>query len=192
MMALSSWISYWARNVGDILLKPFLAFQKFFTSWYGALGALVGSLNEKFFGSGGSWGDVWDNVSNAFMEEWRELGMEYDAIDERMQKRADELAQKLDAARNFQANYDNAAMTTGERNALAEEIGTTAAKAAHRVTNQLMLAGSSAANRLSVLGPEYQNETKKQTDLLRKIAQNTEKTAENTDDMGDNYTPTDL
>lgn len=192
MMALSSWISYWARNVGDILLKPFLAFQKFFTSWYGALGALVGSLNEKFYGTGGSWGDVWDNVSNAYMEEWRELGMEYDAIDERMQKRAEELAQRLDTIKNFQKNYDNAAMTTGERNALAEEIGATAAKAAHRVTNQLMFAGSSAANRLSVLGPEYQNETKKQTDLLRKIAQNTEKTAENTDDMGENYTPTDL
>ena len=75
---------------------------------------------------------------------------------------------------------------------LAEEIGTTVAKAAQRVTNQLMLSGSSAANRLAVLGPEYQNETKKQTDLLRKIAQNTEKTAENTDEIGDSYTPTDL
>ena len=75
---------------------------------------------------------------------------------------------------------------------VAPEIGTAAAKAAHRVTNQLMLSGSSAANRLSVLGPEYQNETKKQTDLLKKIAQNTEKTAENTDEMGENYTPTDL
>ena len=192
MMALSAWMSYWARNVGDILLKPFLGFQKFFTSWYGALGALGGSLKEKFYGSGGSWGDVWDNVSNAYMEEWRELGDEYDAIDERMQKRAEELAQRLDTIKNFQENYDNAAMTTGERNALAEEIGTTAAKAAHRVTNQLMMGGSSAANRLSILGPEYQNETKKQTDLLRKIAQNTEKTAENTDDMGENYTPTDL
>ena len=90
-------------------------------------------------------------------------------------------------------NTDDLANAFGNRAApLANEIGITAAKAAHRVTNQLMKSGSSAANRLAMLGPQYQNETKKQTDLLRKIAQNTEKTADNTDDIGENYTPTDL
>ena len=55
-----------------------------------------------------------------------------------------------------------------------------------------MMGGSSAANRLAVLGPEYQNEAKKQTDLLRKIAENTEKTAENTDEASEAYASTDL
>lgn len=72
---------------------------------------------------------------------------------------------------------------------LAEEIGTTAAKAAHRVTNQLMMGGSSAANRLALLGPEYQNESKKQTSLLKEIAANTKKAA---DSEGDTLTVTDL
>jgi len=72
---------------------------------------------------------------------------------------------------------------------IAEEIGTTAAKAAHRVTNQLMMGGSSAANRLALLGPEYQNETKKQTSLLKEIAANTKKAA---DSEGDTLTVTDL
>ena len=194
MMALSAWISYWAKNVGDILLKPFLAFQKYFTSFYSALGALGGSIYEGLFGSGGSWGDVWDNVSNAFMAEWRELGMEYDDIDERMQNRADELAARLEAARNFQANYDAAVKSTGARNAASpqaagEAIGEAAAKAATRITNQLVMGGSNEARRIGVLGPSYQDEQKKQTNLLKKIADNTAKTADNTEE---GYEATDL
>lgn len=105
------------------------------------------------------------------------------------QRRADYVAKLREV------NVDDLANAFGKRTSaapLANEIGTTAAKAAHRVTNQLMKSGSSAANRLAMLGPQYQNETKKQTDLLRKIAQNTEKTADNTDDIGENYTATDL
>ena len=109
-----------------------------------------------------------------------------DAANKKLRDKLAELKAETEDDRNKQRN------PFGNKGGLAEEIGTAAAKAAHRVTNQLMLSGSSAANRLSVLGPEYQNETKKQTDLLRKIAQNTEKTAENTDEMGENYTPTDL
>ena len=198
MKALGAWIRFWARGLGDVLMRPFLAVQKFFSSFYSAATALGGSIYEGIFGSGGTWGDVWESMSEAFKAEWRELEADYEAIDERMQERADRLNEELDAARNFQRDYDNAAKR-GERTPrgtsaapLAEEIGTTAAKAAHRVTNQLMMGGSSAANRLAVLGPEYQNEAKKQTDLLRKIAENTEKTAENTDEASEAYASTDL
>lgn len=107
------------------------------------------------------------------------------------QRRADYVAKLREV------NVDDLANSFGNKRGasaapLAEEIGTTAAKAAHRVTNQLMTGGSSAANRLAMLGPQYQNETKKQTDLLRKIAENTEKIGDNTDDIGEKYTPTDL
>ena len=107
------------------------------------------------------------------------------------QRRADYVAKLREV------NVDDLANAFGKNRGtsaapLAEEIGTTAAKAAHRVTNQLMMGGSSAANRLSILGPEYQNEAKKQTDLLRKIAENTEKTAENTDEASEAYASTDL
>lgn len=191
MQALSAWIGYWARNVGDILLTPFLAFQKYFTSWYSALGALGGSVFEKLFGSGGSWGDVWDNVKNAYLEEWRELGIEYDNIDERMQKRAEELNTRLEAARNFQKNYEDAAKSTPGRTKQATEAAArAAAERAVRITNELIEGGSNRARRLAILGPEYQNEQKKQTDLLKKIAENTEKTADNTE--GDDLAVTDL
>lgn len=122
-----------------------------------------------------------------------------DAADEDFQKRmADADERRADyVAKLREVNVDDLANAFGKNRGtsaapLAEEIGTTAAKAAHRVTNQLMMGGSSAANRLSILGPEYQNEAKKQTDLLRKIADNTAKTAENTDEASEGYASTDL
>jgi hypothetical protein len=121
------------------------------------------------------------------------------AADADFQKRmADADQRRADyVAKLREVNVDDLANAFGKNRGtsaapLAEEIGTTAAKAAHRVTNQLMMGGSSAANRLAVLGPEYQNEAKKQTDLLRKIAENTEKTAENTDEASEGYASTDL
>ena len=59
-----------------------------------------------------------------------------------------------------------------------ESFGAAAAK---RITNALITGGSNEANRLAILGPQYQNEAKKQTSLLEKIAKNTEKTADNTE-----------
>ena len=165
--------------------------SKYGAFWGGAIGT---------WANGGGFMEGFDNGLKAFNESEKELADELKEIDRINNERAAGWAKKFSetmaAANNLQKNY-NAATGGNNRGTSAaqtagEEIGTAAAKAAHRVTNQLMLSGSSAANRLSVLGPEYQNETKKQTDLLKKIAQNTEKTAENTDEMGENYTPTDL
>ena len=172
-LAAVNWVEY-------ALKKTFNAM----TRW----GAKIGSAFQAL----GNWavnGYTWEQA-------WSEYGEVSELIDQDInRKQAENEKRRADyMAKLASLNVDDLANAFGARNAapLAEEIGTTAAKAAHRVTNQLMLAGSSAANRLSVLGPEYQNEAKKQTDLLRKIAQNTEKTAENTDDMGENYTATDL
>jgi hypothetical protein len=73
--------------------------------------------------------------------------------------------------------------------AAGESFGAAAAK---RISNALILGNSNQANRLAILGPQYQNEAKKQTSLLEKIAKNTEKTAENTEEGGDNLAATDL
>ena len=198
MMAMSKWLRYWAHNAADILISPFMAIKRTFTSFYSAAGALAGSIYEGTFGSGGTWSDAWENVKNAFMSEWEEFGEDWEEMEQRMQDRADNLAAELEGVRNFQKNYNDATKggsKGGEKTAAqsaGEAIGTAAAKAATRVTNQLMMGGSSAANRLAILGPEYQNEAKKQTDLLRKIAENTEKTAENTDEASEGYASTDL
>lgn len=198
MAIIMAYAEYYAESIGDIwdgMVRRISGAFDIFRARGGALGAGISATWEKLFGSGGSWGDVWKIIQDAYDAPFKETERDLEELDDRSMARAKKLEQALEAAYNLQKNYDAATSGgNGGKSAapLAEEIGTTAAKAAHRVTNQLMLAGSSAANRLSVLGPEYQNETKKQTDLLRKIAQNTEKTAENTDDMGDSYTPTDL
>ena len=150
---------------------------------------------------GNAFNAIWNFASNGYTWEqaWSEFGEVDDIIDQQMdaQLAAIDRAREEYKEKLKQLSVDDLAGALGEKRGtsavpLAEEIGTAAAKAAHRVTNQLMLSGSSAANRLAILGPEYQNEQKKQTDLLRKIAQNTEKTAENTDDMGETYTATNL
>lgn len=141
---------------------------------------------------------IWNFAANDYSWEqaWSEARELNDIIDRQMdaQLAAIDRAREEYKAKLAQLSVDDlaGALSGRKASALGDEIGTTAAKAAHRITNQLMMGGSNAANRLSILGPEYQNETKKQTELLRKIAQNTEKTAENTDDIGENYTPTDL
>ena len=159
-------------------------------AWVARVGNWVGSLGGLIYDSiTGNWGSAWE----VFQGTLRAGEDDFAARMEAANKSREEYITKLktlnvdDLAGAFGGGRGTSAAQTA-----GEEIGTAAAKAAHRVTNQLMLSGSSAANRLAVLGPEYQNETKKQTDLLRKIAQNTEKTAENTDEMGENYTPTDL
>lgn len=159
-------------------------------AWVARVGNWIGSLGGLIYDSiTGNWGSAWE----VFQGTLRAGEDDFAARMEAANKSREEYITKLktlnvdDLAGAFGGGRGTSAAQTA-----GEEIGTAAAKAAHRVTNQLMLSGSSAANRLSVLGPEYQNETKKQTDLLRKIAQNTEKTAENTDEMGENYTPTDL
>ena len=66
------------------------------------------------------------------------------------------------------------------------------AAAAKRISNALILGGSNQANKLAILGPQYQNEQRKTNEWLAKIAKNTEKTAENTEEGGESYAPTDL
>lgn len=47
-----------------------------------------------------------------------------------------------------------------------------------RISNDLIMGGSNAALKAQILGPSLQSETKKQTALLEKIAESSEKTAE--------------
>ena len=59
---------------------------------------------------------------------------------------------------------------------------TATAKAVNQIRNSLVMANTAQAATLAALGPSMQNETKKQTGYLAKIAKNTEKTADNTED----------
>lgn len=185
MLALSAWMSYWAKNTADMLLRTFRPVTAFFSALGSMSGALAGGVAEKLLGSGGSWADVVKGVGDAWRTEFDNLETDMDDIDDRMQARADELTKRLEAIRKFQGNYDAAAK--GSSKSAGEEAAAAASRP--RISNTLISGGSNAASRLVALGPDYQNESRKQTRLLEDIAKNTKKTAEAD---GEDYAATDL
>lgn len=80
--------------------------------------------------------------------------------------------------------YENAAKSTGDRT--IEDGGIAVGKGKNRIDNKLILGGTNEATKLSLLGPQTQQELKKQTNILKEIRDATKKTAENTDDIDPN------
>ena len=150
------------------------AFKKIYTklTQWGTKLALAGQAIGNFMFNDYSWEDAWDEY---------EKGAKFLDADMEAQLAAIDKAREDYKAKLMDASVDDLAGALGKNRGagpLAEEIGTTAAKAAHRVTNQLIMGGSNASSRLAILGPNFQNEQKKQTEVLKEIAKNTAKTAE--------------
>ena len=110
-----------------------------------------------------------------------------------------EMDDTLDAANDNREKYLQKLRTLNVddlANALSgksqKDVAESAAKEAVKLNNQLITGGSNAQQRLSLLGPDYKNEQKKQTALLETIATNTKKTAENTDGDDSNLTEVDI
>lgn len=155
--------------------------------WHSAvqIGAKIGAALQAMW----NWAAndyTWEQAWNEYEDVTAELDREFDA-----KRAANEKAREDYKAQLSKLNVDDLANPFGKNPAkVGEKVGEAAAKAATRITNQLMLGGSNASTRLAILGPEYQNEQKKQTSLLEKIEQNTAKEAERGD--GESYNVTDL
>lgn len=124
-------------------------------------------------------GEIW---ADSMREAKKEMD---DSLGAANQNREDYLAKLRTLNVNTLANAlgdQSGARTAGE---------TFGAAAAKRIQNALTLAGSNQERRIALLGPEYQNEAKKQTEFLKQIAKNTDRTATNTEG-GDDYPSTDL
>ena len=145
---------------------------------------------------GNAFDAIWNWAANGYT--WEQAWSEFGEVNEILTNQMDSQLKAIDKAREdykktlAEMSVDDLANPFGKAGGAAaagEAFGTAAAK---RISNALIVGGSNQANKLAILGPQYQNETKKQTSLLEKIAKNTEKTAENTDEMGEAYTATDL
>ena len=121
--------------------------------------------------------DGWVGTGEKLDQELRDLDEENQKRVDAWMKRRDE---KMEAASKLGLNYRKVSESMSAQDAPGGKSDTPAARAV-RVSNSLIMGGSNAERRLSVLGPTYQNEQKKQTEYLKTIAKNTEKTAENTD-----------
>lgn len=171
--------------------KNLFEVRRFTIGWVESLISATGKAFGVWQGHGGGfldlfkhYGDITRAGREGFLEDRDKFYAESRRLEAgnaaREEKWKEQLDSKLESIDNLKVNYDKAT-DLSRGSALAEEIGTTAAKAAHRVSNSLIMGGSNAERRLSILGPTYQNEQKKQTSILEKIAKNTEKTAENTE-----------
>ena len=185
-----AWLRFWAKSSVPIIQGTWRRIKGYGSAVGGAVGAWVGASFEQR----GTQGDVWKLVKDAWNSELQEMEDDLEDIMEPTSKLGEQLQEALDKARNFKLKYKSATEGNGNNTPsgkppLAEEIGEAAAKAATRITNQLVMGGSNEARKIGMLGPQYQNEQKKQTNLLKQIAKNTEKTADNTEE---GYEATDL
>lgn len=170
-VAATAWQSAWRRIKG----------------YTQAVGDYVAAFGGALYG-GGSFADAAEMAAQAWGAATREMCDDIESIEKPLDDLGKNLAEKLDAIDQFEINYRKAAESTGARarelklSGTAEDIS--AAQRAPAIRNELIMGGSNAALRTAMLGPQMQTESKKQTALLEKIAKNTEKTADNTDDIG--------
>lgn len=166
-----------AINWLETFFKKAYAYINKYSAYLGALGGLVADFFTQ--GPEQAW-KVYTGTIDAATADF-----------ENTIKAADEQREKYKATLK-EMSVDDLANPFGKAGGAAaagEAFGTAAAK---RISNALIVGGSNQANKLAILGPQYQNETKKQTSLLEKIAKNTEKTAENTEEGGEQLAATDL
>ena len=145
---------------------------------------------------GNAFNAIWNWAANGYT--WEQAWSEFGEVNDILNSQMDEQLKAIDKAREdykktlSEMSVDDLANPFGKAGGAAAAGESFGAAAAKRISNALIVGGSNQANRLAILGPQYQNEAKKQTSLLEKIAKNTEKTAENTEEGGESYAPTDL
>lgn len=163
-------------------------------------GVRAGALNainwvETFFKKSWAWLQKWATYLGAvggYLANVFETGHDtawkvfQDQIEEASQTYEKAVAAAEEAREEYKAtlaklDVDTLANAYGGNKGAAAAAGAAGGGASPRTSNALVLGGSNEAMRLAILGPQYQNEMKKQTAALEKIAKNTEKTAENTE-----------
>ena len=177
-------LTYWTKLAVAKCITYWEKLKQAGRSFGEVFGAVIGATSEKLFGSGGSWSDVWKEITNSYdraMQEYDDRAEELEKVEEeraaRFQKNYEDRAR---AIKHFADNYNKAAVSIDARkkkDAASAELGKMT-----KISNDLVMGGSNAALKMQILGPTYQSEQKKQTSLLEKIAANTEQTADNTEE----------
>ena len=177
-----NYMEYYAKMAVTKCLAWYQKVQEYLKRFGDYVGAFVGSLM-----GGGGFGDAVEMASQAWDQALRQYDDVAAEIDEREAARTErfkrEFEERAIAIEKFQGAYDKAAISIAKRKEIAaanaEDI---AGGSRTRISNDLVLGGSNAATRMQILGPTMQNESKKQTAILERIAKNTEKTADNTEE----------
>lgn len=149
----------------------------------------VGNAIGAFMESSGSWNERWDAAFDiaADMALARETEQQAEKAiwDEREARWRNEFENRKKAIEEAFATgaYERAAFSTAKLNELLSKITLDNQQRKPQIRNSLIMGDSNEANKLAAFGPQFQNETKRQTALLQQIANNTKQTADNTDEL---------
>ena len=175
-----------------IAVQTAMQYYRKFTGFFEKVGGWVGTfVGTKM--AGGSWGDAF----KAANEDWRETAKAQEIvesqIEEKERERRERWGRDFEDRRvkiaKFGKQYQNAVRTSRDRRLLEGGGDLLGGGKATKVTNELILGGSAKSINLAMMGPQMNNELKKQTNILERIRVNTQKTEENTRDAaeGENY-----
>lgn len=174
----AAWMEYYAK-VSVLAWKTVpIRIKSWIDSTAGAIGGFFSSafqLKNPFKGAAEAW-KYWQDFADMKTEE----------IMKPAEVWAEQYATKRLAIEKMKVTVKKAAISTAERVKLDGVDDSSIGPSKPTVKNDLIMAGSNEARKLQILGPQLQSETKKQTGLLQKIADNTKSTADNTEHDADN------
>ena len=175
-------LEYYAKVGVQKALQYYRKFTNFFERIGGVIGTFIGAKMN-----GASWGEALDMAKN----DWNETGRVQEIVAEIQKKKDDESRKrwkddyddKLAKIRKFGKIYNKVVRTSKDRTLLDGAAGDLlGGKARQKITTELILGGSARSLNLAMMGPQMNNELKKQTNILERIRVNTQKTEENTRD----------
>lgn len=185
-------LTYYTKIAVTRCMEYFRKLQAYITPTFDAIGSFIGAKI-----GGGSWADAWQMAGQTFDQSMDEMEDRIEEIGQLAEERIERVTKAFEDQKividRFAESYGKAATSTAARKIELGEGGDLAEAAkAPAIRNELIMGGSNDALRTAMLGPQLQSESKKQTALLEKIAKNTEKTADNTEDLGEGETYTEI
>lgn len=180
----AAWLEYYAKRAAIAWLSAWRRIK----GYSEAVGASVGAFGGTIVG-GGSIADAAKASADAWRDATRAMDDDISKIREPLDGLRKDLNDRLAQAEAFEISYAKAAISTNARIDADRKAREETAARRPQIRNDLIMGGSSAALKIAMRGPETLNEAKKQTGILEKIARNTEKTADNTEEQP---IPTDL
>jgi len=181
-----NYLEYYTKVAVAKCLAYYQKIQEYLKRYGDFWGTLVGAKI-----GGASWTEALDLADKAFtqaIEEYDDAAKEIEQKEhERTTRFKREFEDRAVAIEKFQSAYDAAAISIDKRNEkkASKDLEDMALKTP-AVKNELIMGGN-AANRVAMLGPQLQSESKKQTKILEQIAANTKKIDENTESNGEEY-----
>ena len=185
-------LTYYTKIAVTRCMEYFRKLQAYITPTFDAIGSFIGAKI-----GGGSWADAWQMAGQTFDQSMDEMEDRIEEIGQLAEERIERVTKAFEdqeiAIDRFAKSYGKAAISTAARKIELGEGGDLAEAAkAPAIRNELMMGGSNDALRTAMIGPQIQSESKKQTAILERIAKNTEKTADNTEDLGEGETYTEI